>query len=53
MQNATPRQPDDMNRPETEADGYIAAELRIARQLRNNPRKRDEILAKMRARRKG
>ena len=37
---------------ETEQDGDRAAELRIAKALRNNPSKRDEALAKIRAARK-
>ena len=37
---------------ETEQDGNRAAELRIAKALRNDPAKRDETLAKIRAARK-
>ena len=44
-------QQDDPNRPETEEDGFRAGELRIAKALRKNPQKRDEVLARLRAKR--
>jgi hypothetical protein len=37
---------------ETEEDGFRAQELRIAKLYRNDPKTRDEILAKIRAARK-